>query len=56
MSDFGDKLDVLINCAGVMNSKDFKLITEEEFDMVMHINVRVPLQLISLSAPYLSRT
>lgn len=24
--------------------------------MVMHINVRVPLQLISLSAPYLSRT
>ena len=39
-----------------MNSKDFKLITEEEYDSVMHINVRAPLQLISLSAPFLAKT
>jgi NAD(P)-dependent dehydrogenase (short-subunit alcohol dehydrogenase family) len=37
-------------------SKDYKLTTLQEFDHVMTINVRSPMQLMSMAAPWLKDT
>lgn len=44
-STFG-QLDVLINCAGIFPKKDFKLVTEQEFDEVIAINLKASYFLI----------
>jgi NAD(P)-dependent dehydrogenase (short-subunit alcohol dehydrogenase family) len=43
MDELGGRLDILINSAGVMMSKNFQEVTSDEFDLVMMINVRIPL-------------
>lgn len=44
-SAFG-QLDVLINCAGVFPKKDFRLVTDQEFDEAMTINLKASYFLI----------
>jgi len=42
-NEFEGKLDVLINSAGIMLSKDYRDTTLQEFDHIMTINVRAPM-------------
>ncbi len=46
-------IDVLINNAGVAQSRDFEDITMEEYDMIMNTNVRAPFLLCKQALPYL---
>ena len=55
-TEFEGKLDVLINSAGIMLSKDYRDTTLQEFDHIMTINVRAPMQLMSMAGPWLQET
>ena len=46
-------IDVLINNAGVAQSRAFEDITMEEYDMIMNTNVRAPFLLCKSALPYL---
>lgn len=37
-----DHIDVLVNCAGVINTKPFLDVTDKEWDLVMNVNLRGP--------------
>ena len=49
-------IDVLINNAGMALSTPFEEISEEVFDAIMNINVRVPFMLMQRAMPYLKRS
>lgn len=49
-------IDVLINNAGVAQSKGFEDIAMEEYDTIMNTNVRAPFLLCKETLPYLQRS
>lgn len=49
-------LDVLINCAGMALNAPFDQTSEEQFDTIMDINVRVPYFLTQQAIPYLKQS
>ena len=49
-------LNGIVNSAGVIHSKDFKDTTLQEWDQIMNVNVRVPMQLISMAIPFMKLT
>ena len=49
-------IDVLINNAGMALNSPFEEISEEVFDAIMNINVRVPFMLTQRALPYLKRS
>ena len=49
-------IDVLINNAGLAQSKPFEEITMEEYDEIMHINARAPFLLCREALPHLVRS
>lgn len=54
LSNFPDKLDVLINNAGVAHPlKRFETLTDQEFDLGFAVNVKVPFKLIQLGLKYM---
>jgi len=50
------QLDVLVNCAGVLELGDWQTATLEQYDRIMAINTRGALQLSLLAAPHLVQT
>ena len=52
ISCFG-QLDVLVNNAGVAKTDSFEKVTENDFDLVMGLNVKVPMFLTKAALPYL---
>ncbi|CAG9316379.1 unnamed protein product [Blepharisma stoltei] len=50
------KIDGVVNCAGIIESKDFSETTLQEWDMVMNINLRAPMQIISMLIPFMKFT
>ena len=56
VENFEGKLDVLINAAGVVFSKEYLECTLPEYDQVMTINVRAPMQLMSMAIPWLKES
>jgi NAD(P)-dependent dehydrogenase (short-subunit alcohol dehydrogenase family) len=53
---FQGKIDVLINAAGVVLSKDYMETTLPEYDNIMNVNVRAPMQLMSMATPWLKES
>ncbi len=53
---FTDKIDVLINNAGVAHNTAFSSVTADEFDTIMNINVKVPYFLTQMALPYLKKS
>lgn len=51
-----DRLDILINNAGVAHNDKFETVTTELFDKIMQINVRVPYFLTQKALPYLKKS
>ena len=49
-------VDVLINNAGVAQSKPFEEISMEEYDTIMHTNARAPFLLCKTALPYLEKS
>ena len=49
-------IDILINNAGTAQSTPFEAISEEEYDRIMTINVKVPFLLTQNALPYLKRS
>ena len=49
-------IDVLINNAGVAQSKPFEEISMEEYDMIMNTNARAPFLLCKTALPYLQKS
>ena len=47
-------IDVLINNAGVAQSKPFEKISMEEYDMIMNTNARAPFLMCKTALPYLA--
>lgn len=54
-SEFG-RLDVLVNNAGVAQSKPFDQVSEAEFDRIMSINAKTPFFLTQRALPLLRRS
>lgn len=50
------RIDILINNAGVAQSRAFEDITLEEFDKIMAINLRTPFMLTQKVLPYLKKS
>lgn len=48
------KIDVLINNAGIAQSKPFTEISMEEYDAIMNTNARAPFRLCQLALPHLT--
>uniref|UniRef100_A0AC35FUS6 Uncharacterized protein n=1 Tax=Panagrolaimus sp. PS1159 TaxID=55785 RepID=A0AC35FUS6_9BILA len=55
VAKFG-KIDILINNAGVTKKMHSSAMSIENYDFVMAINLRAPLQLTNLTLPYLKET
>lgn len=51
-----DRIDILINNAGVAHNDKFETVTTELFDKIMQINVRVPYFLTQKALPYLKKS
>ena len=49
-------IDILINNAGVAQSKPFEEISPDEYDEIMHINARAPFFLCQKALPYLQKS
>jgi len=49
-------IDVLINNAGVAQSKSFEDISMEEYDIIMNTNARAPFLLCKTALPYLQKS
>ena len=52
ISLFG-RLDLLINCAGVIHHKELTAVTEHDWDRIFAVNLKAPYFLIQQSYPYL---
>jgi short-subunit dehydrogenase len=52
---FQGRIDVLINAAGILLSKDYMETTLPEYDYLMTLNVRAPMQLMSMATPWLKQ-
>lgn len=50
------KIDILINNAGVAHNTEFEKITENQFDSIMKINVKVPYFLTQKALPLLRKS
>lgn len=48
-----ERIDVIVNCAGVAQRDRFEDVSEEKYDTIMDINVRAPYFLCQKSLPYL---
>ena len=46
-------IDILINNAGVAQSRDFEEISMEEYDMIMNTNARAPFLMCKTALPYI---
>lgn len=53
MSETAGKLDGLINCAGMILSKEFRDTLLSEWDMIHTLNLRAPMQIMSMAVPYM---
>lgn len=51
-----NRLDVLVNCAGIGLYKSVENTTMDEFDRVLRVNTRAPFLLTKLAIPYLEQT
>lgn len=51
-----DKIDILINNAGVAHNTPVEKVTEKQFDDIMKINVKVPYFLIQKALPYVRKS
>lgn len=49
-------IDILINNAGVAQSKSFEEISMEEYDMIMNTNTRAPYLMCQTALPYLKKS
>ena len=49
-------IDVLINNAGIAQSKDFAEISMEEYDAIMNTNARAPFLMCKMALPYLQKS
>lgn len=49
-------IDILINNAGIAQSKPFEDISMEEYDMIMNTNARAPFLLCKTALPYLRKS
>lgn len=49
------RIDVLVNCAGVLGGSSFLNLTSEEFDKVFHINTKTPYLLTSKAFGYMEK-
>lgn len=47
------KLDILINAAGTIQSKDFQETNLLDYDKIMNVNTRAPMHLMSMAVPFL---
>lgn len=54
--DGEDKIDILINNAGVAHNTGIEDVTESQFDNIMKINVKVPYFLTQKALPYLRKS
>lgn len=54
--DGENKIDILINNAGVAHNDKFETVTQELFDKIMQINVKVPYFLTQKALPYLKKS
>ncbi|KAH7471780.1 hypothetical protein FOMA001_g13177 [Fusarium oxysporum f. sp. matthiolae] len=52
---FGERIDIIVNNAGVGDELYLEDITLEHFDKVMYTNVRFPIFLLQKALPYLQR-
>lgn len=50
------KIDILINNAGIAHNTDFEKVTEAQFDTIMDVNVKVPYFLTQKALPYLRKS
>lgn len=55
VSEYGG-IDVLINNAGIAQSKNFEDITMEEYDAIMNTNARAPFLMCREALPYLKKS
>lgn len=53
LTDHSGKIDGLVNCAGIIQSKDFSETTLQDWDTIMNINLRAPMQIISMIIPFM---
>ncbi len=51
-----EKIDILINNAGVAHNTEIEKVTESQFDSIMKINVKVPYFLTQKALPYLKKS
>ncbi len=51
-----DKIDILINNAGVAHNTKVEDVTESQFDSIMNVNVKVPYFLTQKTLPYLKKS
>lgn len=49
-------IDILINNAGIAQSKDFAEISMEEYDIIMNTNARAPFLMCKTALPYLTES
>ncbi|MBR2471769.1 MAG: SDR family oxidoreductase, partial [Clostridia bacterium] len=49
-------IDILINNAGIAQSKDFAEISMEEYDAIMNTNARAPFLMCKTALPYLQKS
>ncbi len=54
--DFFGRIDLLVNCAGVISYKDIALIAESDWDRIFAINLKAPFFLIQQAFPYLKNS
>jgi NAD(P)-dependent dehydrogenase (short-subunit alcohol dehydrogenase family) len=54
--DGESKIDILINNAGVAHNDKFETVTQDLFDKIMQINVKVPYFLTQKALPYLKKS
>jgi NAD(P)-dependent dehydrogenase (short-subunit alcohol dehydrogenase family) len=54
--DGENKIDILINNAGVAHNDKFETVTQDLFDKIMQINVKVPYFLTQKALPYLKKS
>ena len=50
------RLDLLVNCAGVISHKDVALVTDSDWDRIFAINLKAPFFLIQQAFPYLKNS
>lgn len=50
------KIDILVNCAGVIKQTDFEKITEDEYDFILNINLKGAFFFSQAIIPYLTKT